>query len=261
MPEVQPRLVQMAGRRGALAAGVAAAAEGTRERQGSAAAAEMVRTAKLIDLTDPDDAAALRALVENLVAAGQAAEALAAANAALAKHPDAAAFHALHGVALGARGAPLEQVRAAYSRAVELDPERSALALAALGGIAAAAGESDAALDFYARAVEADPDDTAALVASAELLLSLERGDEAVKQLEEALERSPYDARIAARLAALVLERGGDPDRAVALARRAVRFRGGPAAEELLARAQATRGEPAIARQAEPAPAATPETR
>src|SRR5262245_10711643 len=93
-------------------AALAAAAEGMYERHGAVAAVRLMRGAKGFDWSEPRNAAALRVYVDCLVEAGEAAEALSVAKAALAKHPDVAAFHASHAAALAGGGAPAEAVRA-----------------------------------------------------------------------------------------------------------------------------------------------------
>jgi tetratricopeptide (TPR) repeat protein len=255
--EVRTRLNGFSARPGALGRAVAAAAEGVRERQGVPAAAGWLQGLKGFDFGDPKHSEALGALVADLAAAGATDEALAAASGALAKHPDTATFHAIYAQALAADEAGAETVRAAYARALELDPG-SAAALSGLGELAAAGGDADAALQLYAKAAAADPQDASALVASAELLVSLGRGDEAERALEQALERRPYDAGAAKRLAELLLERGGDLERALGLAKRAVRFGGGPAAEALVARIQQQQGGAELAKRNATGSAASP---
>jgi tetratricopeptide (TPR) repeat protein len=241
-------------RRGALGPSIAAAAEGARVRLGPAAAADWVLAVDRLDLTDPRSADALRVLVACLDEADRSGEAVELTRKALAKHPEAAVFHAIHADALRASGAPAEEVRAAYLRALELDPDHSAAAQIGLARLAAEAGDADVALDYYARAAANQPDDATALFASAELLISLERRPEAERQLEQALERDPYDDRSAARLAALLLERSADLDRALELAQRSARFGGGSTAEALVARVRERRGESEPASDAAAAP-------
>jgi tetratricopeptide (TPR) repeat protein len=230
----------------------AAAAEGVRDRLGPKAAATGIERAKELDLTDPRDAAALRIFVDCLVAAGETTQALAAAKAALAKHPEPAVFYEIQGAALEASGAGADAVRAAYARAVELDPGRSARALAGLARLAAASDVATA-LEDYRLAAAADPHDAAPLRASAELLLAQGRQEEAEARLAEAVARDPYDGASAARLAGLLLDRGGDLDRALALAKAAARFERSAESEALLARVYERRGEPLPAKAAPPA--------
>jgi tetratricopeptide (TPR) repeat protein len=242
--QLRAHLARLAKQPGALGPSIAAAAEGVRDRQGPAAAADFIRDREQLDLTDPRNAEALRVLVGCLVDAGRAGEALAAARAAVAKHPDAAAFHAALAEALRASTAPAEQVRGAWSRALELDGDHSAAALAGLAQLAAESGDAAGALDLYARAAAEDPEDASALRASAELLVALGRREEAEAQLEQALERDPYHGATAVRLAELLLERDAELDRALLLARRGVRFGGRASAEPLVARILERRGGP-----------------
>jgi hypothetical protein len=74
-------------------------------------------------------------------------------------------------------------------------------------------------------------------------LIALGRTPEAETRLAEALEREPYDPAASARLAALLQARGGEPERALGLARRAARFGGdaGASGETDLARQPAAR--------------------
>jgi tetratricopeptide (TPR) repeat protein len=237
--EVRGSLNRLAGRPGTWGRAAAALAEGTRARLGPAAAAQGLQQTQGLDLTDPRHAPALRALVVNLAAAGDADAALPYVEAGLAAHPDAAVFHEIHGLALERRSAPREAVRAAYQRALELDPE-NAPALAALGRLAT---DPEAALALYARAAAADPEDPAPQRAAAELLVSLARREEAERRLAELLREHPYDGAAAARLAELRLDREAETDRTLELARRAVRFGAGPEAYELLSRVHRRRGE------------------
>jgi tetratricopeptide (TPR) repeat protein len=251
-------LADLAGR-GELGAAVAAAAEGLRAREGPALAADWVLEAPRLDLEDPRNADALRTLVDCLAEAGRAKEALGRVEPALAKHPDVAAFHSIHAAALRATGAPPEAVRAAYARALELDPEHSAAALVGLARLAAEAGDPAAALDLYARAAVLEPEDATPPRAAAELLLSLGRREEAEQQLEQALEREPHRGEAAVRLAELLLERNAELDRALELAQRGVRFGGGVPAQEMVARVLEQRGAHDLAREtARPEPGQDP---
>jgi tetratricopeptide (TPR) repeat protein len=237
--EVQRALAGLADRR---ARALAAVAEGTKERLGARSALRWLEEVRDLDLEDPRNAEALRAWVSYLAEVGEPERALAAVDAALVEHPEAAALHEIRGRALAATGAPAEAVRAAYARAVELDPEQ-ADALAGLAESAARAGDRDEALALYARAAAADPAAAAPLRAAAELLIALGRTPEAETRLAEALEREPYDPAASARLAALLQARGGEPERALGLARRAARFGGdaGASGETDLARQPAAR--------------------
>jgi len=231
-----PRLAELVRPPAVWGRAVAALAAGTRARSGAAAAVELVRQADRLDLAQPRNAPALRVLVVDLADAGKADEALALVESVLRARPNVAAFRALLGLALARRGAATGEVRAAYERALELDPE-NAHALSGLARLAAEAGDAEAALSLYERAAAADPKELSPLRASAELLISLGRLEVAEQRLESLLERDPYDGGAAFALAELLERRGAKAERTLMLARRAVRFGGGPEAEELLDRA------------------------
>jgi tetratricopeptide (TPR) repeat protein len=244
--DTRSALARLVGQPGVWSRAVAAVAEGIRARQGPAAAAQWVRGTPQLDLTQPRNAEVLRALVVDLSKAGDADAARSYVAAGLAAHPEAAVFHEIRGLALERKGAPREEVRAAYERAVELDSENEQ-ALAGLGRVAA---DSEAALAFYDRAAAADPEAAEPQRASAELLVSLGKREEAEQRLAALLEKHPYDGGAAARLAELRLERKAETDRTLELAQRAVRFGGGAEAYELLGRVHQRRGETELASEA-----------
>jgi tetratricopeptide (TPR) repeat protein len=207
-------------------------------RGGPTAGAEAIRGTRL-DLTHPRSGPALGPLVEYLVAAGRSEEALEATQAALAAHPDEALFHELRGRALRGAG-ETEAAQGALQRALELEPER-APALAQLAALAAEQGDRDTAIALYDRAALADPEDASHARDAIELLSAPDDGVELERRLEALLARHPTHAAAAERLARRLSER--DPDRAIALALRAVRLRGGPDALDTLGRIQLARGD------------------
>ena len=79
-----------------------------------------------------------------------------------------------------------------------------------------------------------------------ELLIVQGHRDAAEARLEALLREQPWDASAALALARLRLERGTADARTLELARRAVRFRGGPEAEALLERVGAAAKQPAV---------------
>jgi len=233
------QLGALPGQRSVVVAELAAIAAGG---GGPSAGAEAIRGARL-DLTHPRNGPALGPLVDYLVAAGHSGEALEATQAALAAHPDEALFHELRGRALRGAGEP-EAAREALQRALELEPER-APALAQLAALAAERGDRDTAIALYDRAALADPDDASYTWGAVELLSESDDGAELERRLEALLARRPTHAAAAELLARRLSER--DPDRAIALALRAVRLRGGPDALDTLGRIQLARGDAASA--------------
>jgi tetratricopeptide (TPR) repeat protein len=205
------------------------------ERGNSEAALTLLRSDPKIDLTRPRDAAALRSLCVHLLALARPDQASEAVEAALAAHPELAAFHEIRGLVLEARPASASEALAAYRRAIELDPEHVE-ALDALGRLAAEAGDVEEALDFYDRAAAAQPSDSAAMARAAALAADSGRSREAEERWEALLREHPWSADAALQLTALRLARGADARRTLELAQRARRFGGGQEAEKLLAR-------------------------
>ncbi|HEY5657482.1 MAG TPA: tetratricopeptide repeat protein [Myxococcota bacterium] len=230
------RLGEIPGQQGVVVAEFAAIRA---RRAGPAAGVEAIRAAGL-DLTRPINGPALSALVQYLTADGESAAALAATDAALAAHPDQALFHELRAQALRAQG-ERAAAREALERALALEPER-APALAALAALTAEPGGREAAIALYDRADRADPEEPAYAWAAIQLMAaSGEDGTELDGRLEALLSRHGIHAAAANLLAQRLLVR--DPERAFALARRAVRFRGGPDALDTLGRLQLERGD------------------
>jgi Flp pilus assembly protein TadD len=204
---------------------------------GPAAGIEYIRNSKL-DLTRPIHGAALRALVEYLVAEGRHGVALRAADAALAARSDDPQFHEVRAHALRAAGEG-GLAREAFERAVALEPKRAS-AVGGLAELAAERGERAAAIALYDRAARADPEDSRYAWGAIQLIAASGDEAEAERRLEALLVRDAIHAE------ALVLRaeqlRTRDPERALSLARRAVRLRGGPEALDGLGRIQLESG-------------------
>jgi tetratricopeptide (TPR) repeat protein len=238
---VREALGQLARLPGQAGRAVAEAARIAREEGGAGEAVTAVERAGL-DLTDPRHAEALSSLVASLSEAGDHQAALARVGAALEAHPDAAAFYEVRARALEASGAEREAVRASFERAIELDPD-DARALAGLGRIAAENGELEDAVALYDRAAVADPDDADIPYAVIELLAARGRSEEVGPRLEAMLKSHPYHGRAADRLARHLVVRGESLDRALKLARRALRFQAGSEALDTLGWVRLERGD------------------
>jgi tetratricopeptide (TPR) repeat protein len=217
---------------GQAARAVAIEADMVAGTRGEEVAVQVVELSNL-DLTDPEHAVALEALIEHLAHLGRAEEAMRRVAAALEAHPDQAVFHTLQARALSAAGRPWEEVAAAFERAIEFDGAY-APALAGLAQLREEAGQADVAIALYDQAAEADSDNPEYAAAPARILLAGGKTAEAEKRFDEMLKHHPRYAQAATELAKIQLRRGADLERAVRLAQRAVLLRGGPDALETL---------------------------
>jgi tetratricopeptide (TPR) repeat protein len=207
---------------------------------GPAEAIEGIRKSGL-DLTRPRNGPLLELLVDYLVADGRPGEALRAVQTALAAHPGEARFHELRGRALRGTG-DAAAAREALARALEIEPERAS-ALAELAALTAEQGDREAALALYDRAARANPEEVAYPWAAIRLLDGDGDAADLERRLDALLSRHGTHAGAANLLAQRLIER--DPERALALARRSVRFGGGPDAFETLGRVELARGDAA----------------
>ncbi len=222
---------------------LAAIGRGVGRRDGPAAGAAFIEKARGLDLTNPIFDDALEALIELQLEAGDVGDARARVDAALAAHPEEAAFHAIRGELLERSGAPAAEVQAAYARAVALATDE-ARAQAGLARLAVSRNDAATAVDAYRRAAEADAAEPSYRKEAARLLASLGRTDEARSELETLLREHPTDVEAALQLGDLLLEsaQSDDWEEALALGKRARRFRGAGRAEALVAAAQGKLG-------------------
>jgi tetratricopeptide (TPR) repeat protein len=206
-------------------------AEGAAERAGPRAALNLLVGAPGVDYTSPHAAPLLRALVRYAHAAGKPSIARKAIDAALAAHPEVAIFHEIQGLQLEL-GDASDEARAAYQRALELDP-KNAGALAGLGRLALH-GEPAQAVGFFDRAAAANPADPSAELGAARALRASGRTDEAERRLDALLDKNPFLAEAAAEIVSIDLERGTITPKTLDRAQRAARFGGGVEAYEQL---------------------------
>ncbi len=228
---------------------VADAAEDVSWLAGPAKALKMLASLPALDFEDPRFSAVLRARVRiSHLVEGKAAEQAASLTRILAAYPDSSAFQEIRGLNLELSGAPGDAVRAAYTRALEIEPG-NAQALAGLGRLALA-DDAEAALVLFDRAASADPSDPNLQLLSARALVAAGKPELAAERLDRLLVEHPFDAEAASERARLDLERGAATDRTLERARRAVNLRHGPDTLELLSRVHLQRGEPEPAAQA-----------
>jgi len=185
-----------------------------------------------LDLADPINAGALRALLTYLAELEEHEKARKRIDSAVGAHPEVAAFHELNGRVLIAEGKPPEKARESFDRALELDPKHAA-ALIGLAELSAKAGELDAALALYERAVDLDPEDPAPALATARLVVEAGRSADARKRFEAVLTKHPRESEAAIGLARILAEKG-EFEASIDYARWAEWLRA-PEAEETLA--------------------------
>ncbi len=217
------------------------------ELRGAEAAIATIENTEDVDLAQPEGAPALLQLVELQIAHGQADRAVARLEGMAREQPDNARFHALLGRALA--GAGRSGADAAYTRALELDPE-DALALAGLAFRARVAGDHDAALALLERAIQSEPEQRSYAYAAAQELMLAGRIDEAERRLAELTHTNPEMVGPANDLAWLLAERGERLDYSLALAQRAARLARGPEVLDTLGWVHFKRGEMEEARRA-----------
>jgi tetratricopeptide (TPR) repeat protein len=221
---------------------VAARADTVAEAQGPEAALKVLADTEDIDYTASLNSELLRSHVVHLLAAGRKDEARQMVEGALEAGPENAHFHEILGLVLEAEGAPVESIRAAYERAIDIYPQH-VRALESLGRLAEAQGAVDEALASYDRATEAYEEWSDAAHRAAALALREGRSEEAERRYMVLLRQHPWDAEGSMALTELRLARGVADDTTLQLAERAVLFGGGEEAQQLLVRVHEARGE------------------
>jgi tetratricopeptide (TPR) repeat protein len=191
-----------------------------RRTDGSKAALEVIQTSGL-DLTDPANADAVSAAASDLIAVGDTAGALKIVQAAVAAHPESAVFLDLKGRVLVRTGRQADASKA-FAAALAADPS-FAPALEGSGNIERASGDLDGAIAWFERAATADPDNGNYVYLQAQTYMM--KGDEATATtlLEKSLELDPSHVGANNDMAWLLASSGKDLDRALDLAKRAVR--------------------------------------
>ena len=195
-----------------------------------------------VDLGDTASEALLRSIADRLVAGGRMREANDVVSAALAKHPESAALHEIHGVLL-VRLDRDGEARASFEKSLELDPRHSR-ARAGLAGLSARAGDVPRAIALFDEAAKANPDDTGPAYAAARLVLQIGDRSAARQRLAEIAKRDPGHAGARNDLAWLLAQQPDqDLDRALALAEEAHRIDASPEITDTLGWVYLQRGQ------------------
>jgi tetratricopeptide (TPR) repeat protein len=220
----------------------AAAELATVERiaSGPAAAVDAIEQLDL-DLSEPANEVALRALAEHLALDGRAAEAATRVGAIAAEHPESASLITLHGVVLTRTG-NADGARAAFERALVIDPE-SAEALAGLGTLFAAQGNTEKAIELLDQASAIDRDTDSYRYSAAQLLLQGGDTAAATARLRTIVREFPGHAEARNDLAWALAEEGAELELALKLAEDASRLNPGPDILDTLGFVHMKRGE------------------
>lgn len=246
MGPVTAELLEKMGQRPDLAAAFAVEKAWVAEQAGGAEAAARSITASGIDLEEPANEAALRALVDAELASGQGEQALERIDAALRQAPERASLRDARGRVLLRLGRAAE-AKAAFERAAASDPDYGP-ARSGLGAIAAREGDLEAALRHFDEAARAPLPDPEADFKAAQAAGALGRHDEAVRRYRLVLVDQPDHAGANNDLAWILAERKEDLDGALALAERAARLAPSARTFDTLAFVQMQRGEGDAAR-------------
>ncbi|MDE0884345.1 MAG: tetratricopeptide repeat protein [Myxococcota bacterium] len=213
------RLAKIPGQKGVA---LSISARMVAQRKGAEDAVSLIKQSPL-DMREPENAEALAILTANLNRLDREQEAMQAIVIALEAHPECADFHFLMGRQQEELAEAAAAPQASYRRAIELDP-LNAESLVALARLEADSGHPELAIDLYDRASLADPQKMGAAIAALRLIAKRTPPAEQERRNEEFLLRHVHSAFLASELAQRVAERGDDPARALALARRTALF-------------------------------------
>ena len=215
-----------------------------RRATGPDKAAEVI-LASTLDLTDPANVDALDMLGEALAAAGKASDALARADAAIAKHGEVADLHRVRGDLLLGAGRDAD-ARAAYTKASELDP-KLASAVAGLATLQAKGDDAAGAIERFDAAAELAPSVTIYAYSAAQLVLAQGKPEDAEARLRAIVKRDAGHAGARNDLAWILAENKRDLDYALVMAEEAQRIDPSPEVLDTLGFVRLQRGESAAA--------------
>jgi len=171
---------------------------------------------------DPNSTDALRGLMNTYMEQNKPDEAIAVANAQIAKAPINSSFYDLLGSALSQNKKDLKAAETFFRKAIELD-KNNIDALIKLGQVQAAQGETDQAVATYQQAIKDHPRVPQFFILLGGLYESKEEWAKAEDEYRAALELKPNDPTASNNLANVMLQGGGNVDMALSLAQTARR--------------------------------------
>jgi Flp pilus assembly protein TadD len=165
---------------------------------------------------------ALRGLMNTYVAQKHVDQAIATANAQIAKVPNDGAFYDLLGTVLFVNQKDLAGAEAAFAKSVELD-KKSTDAQLKLAQVQAAKGSTDEAIATCRQGLENNPNEPAFDILLGDLYQSKKDWNHATEAYQKALALKPENPLASNALAAVMLQSGGNLDVALSLAQTARR--------------------------------------
>ncbi len=170
----------------------------------------------------PSSADALAGLMNCFLAQKQPDEAIAAANAQIAKVPDSSAFYNLLGTTLFNNKKDLNGAEVALKKSSDLD-KNNADALLKLGQVQIAKGATDQAIATYQNSLKNNPNDASFCILLGELYESKRDWNSAKEMYQKALVLKPENPLASNNLAYVMLQTGDNADMALSLAQTARR--------------------------------------
>ena len=171
---------------------------------------------------DPSSSDGLSGLMNTYFVQKRPEQAIAAANAQIAKSPNTANFYDLLGTALFNGKKDLPGAEAALRKAIELDKNNTD-ALEKLGKVEIQQGAADKALALYEQSIKDNPREVTFYILSGELYEAKKDWDNAKSMYQQALSVSPEQPLASNNLAFVILQQGGNVDVAMGLAQTARR--------------------------------------
>jgi cellulose synthase operon protein C len=166
---------------------------------------------------DASSGLALQGVMNCYLAQKQPDQAIAAANAQIAKSPNNSNFYDLLGTALVNGKKDLKNAEVAFRKAVDLD-KNNPDALRKLARVEVMQGEADQALATYQQSIKDNPREPIFYIRAGELYEIQNKFDDARAMYQQAVNLQPDNAVASNDLAYLMLQQGGNVDVALSMA-------------------------------------------